>query len=98
MDREHVIATLREHEAELKSAGIVRLSLFGSVARNEATPQSDVDLMAEFETGREFSLLDRVRLENRLADMLGAKVDLAPARMLKDGVRERAAREAVLAF
>jgi len=54
--------------------------------------------MAEFETGREFSLLDRVRLENRLADMLGAKVDLAPARMLKDGVRERAAREAVLAF
>jgi len=98
MDREHVIATLREHEAELKSAGIVRLSLFGSVARNEATPQSDVDLMAEFETGREFSLLDRVRLESRLADMLGAKVDLAPARMLKDGVRERAAREAVLAF
>jgi uncharacterized protein len=98
MDREHVIATLREHEAELKSAGIVRLSLFGSFARDEATPQSDVDLMAEFDTGREFSLLDRVRLGNRLAEMLGAKVDLAPARMLKDGVRERAAREAVLAF
>jgi predicted nucleotidyltransferase len=98
MDREHVIATLRQHEAELKAEGIVRLSLFGSVARNEGTPQSDVDLMAEFDSRREFSLLDRVRLENRLADMLGAKVDLAPARMLKDGVRERAVREAVLAF
>lgn len=98
MDREHVIATLRQHEAELKAEGIVRLSLFGSVARNESTPQSDVDLMAEFDSRRDFSLLDRARLEKRLADMLGAKVDLAPARMLKDGIRERAVREAVLAF
>jgi hypothetical protein len=39
-----------------------------------------------------------VRLENRLADMLGLKVDLAPAMMLKEDVRERAARKAVLAF
>lgn len=98
MNRKRVIATLREHEAELKNAGIVRLSLFGSVARDEATPESDVDLIAEFDTGREFSLLDRIRLENRLADMLGTKVDLAPAQMLKDGIRERAVREAVVAF
>ena len=54
--------------------------------------------LAEFDGGREYSLLDRVRLENRLADLLGVKVDLSPARMLKEGVRERAAREAVLAF
>jgi hypothetical protein len=40
-------------------------------------------------------LLDRVRLENRPADKLGAKVELAPARMLKGGIRERAVREAV---
>ena len=59
---------------------------------------SDVDLIAEFDTAREYSLLDRVRLENWLADMLGVKVDLASAGMLKDDVRERAAREAVLAF
>ena len=37
-------------------------------------------------------MLDRIRLENRLADKLGAKVELAPARMLKDGIRERAVR------
>jgi len=60
MYREHVIATLRQHEAELRTAGIVRLSLFRSVARNEATPQSDVDLMAEFDSQREFSLLDSI--------------------------------------
>ena len=98
MDRSGTIAKLREHESELKAAGIVRLSLFGSVARGEATAQSDVDLMAEFDGTREYSLLDRVRLEKRLADMLGVKVDLTSARMLKDGIRERATREAVLAF
>jgi predicted nucleotidyltransferase len=98
MNREQVITRLREHELELKAAGIVRLSLFGSVARGDATPQSDVDLIAEFDAAREFSILDRVRLENRLADLLGVKVDLAPAKALKDGIRERANREAVLAF
>jgi uncharacterized protein len=98
MDREQVIAALRAHEQELKNAGIVRLSLFGSVARGDATPQSDVDLMAEFDNAKEFSILDMVRLENRLADILQARVELAPARALKDGIRERATREAVLAF
>jgi uncharacterized protein len=96
MERERVIATLREHEAELKSAGVVRLSLFGSVARGDSTPQSHVDLMAEFDAAKKFSVLGRVHLENRLADLLGAKVDLAHTAMLRDGVRERATREAVL--
>ena len=71
-----------------------------SLAPGRAAPQSlsDIDLIAEFDAGREYSLLDRVRLENRLADMLGAKVDLAPLRTLKHGIRERAMREAVPAF
>lgn len=43
-------------------------------------------------------MVDRVRLENRLAEILGAKVDLVPARALKDGIREQAVREAVHAF
>ena len=98
MDKSTVIAKLREHEPELKAAGIVRLSLFGSVARGEATPQSDVDLMAEFDAARKYTVLDRVHLENQIADILGAKVDLAHMPMLRDGIRERAVREAVLVF
>jgi predicted nucleotidyltransferase len=96
MDREQVIVTLRAHQQELRACGIVRLSLFGSVARGERG--NDVDLMAEFDVSRQFSLLDMVGLENRLADILGVPVDLAPAKSLKDGIRERATREAVLAF
>jgi uncharacterized protein len=99
MDREQIIAKLRAIEPELKAAGVEHLFLQGSYARGTAIRElSDVDLIAEFDAAREFSLLDRVRLENRLADLLGVKVDLAPARMLKDGIRERATREAVLAF
>jgi uncharacterized protein len=99
MDKSTIIGTLRQHQAELKAEGVEHLFLYGSYARGTAVPElSDVDLIAEFDDGREFSLLDRVRLENRLADLLGTKVDLAPARMLKEGVRERASREAVLAF
>jgi hypothetical protein len=98
MDRTKILAKLRRYEPELKAAGIVRLSLFGSVARGEASSDSDVDLMAEFDSGRQFSLLDMVHLENRLSDILGVRVDLTSARAMKDRVRERATREAVLAF
>jgi len=98
MDKSAVIAKLREHEPELKAAGITRLALFGSVARGDATLESDVDLMAEFDPAKQFSLLDMVRLENRLADIVGAKVELTSARALKDRLRERVTREAVLAF
>jgi len=98
MDREHVIATLREHEAELRSVGIVRLSVFGSVARGDQTAQSDVDLIAEFDKNKRYTLLTMGRLESRLADLLGTKVDLSSADWMKDSVRTRALREAVLAF
>ncbi|HEY6345715.1 MAG TPA: nucleotidyltransferase domain-containing protein [Bryobacteraceae bacterium] len=83
MGRQDVIAKLRQHEPELRAAGVLHLSLFGSVARGERSPKSGVDLMAEFDPGREYSLLDRVRLERRLAEIVGAPVDLAPMRTPK---------------
>jgi len=98
MDRDHVIAKLRDHESELKAAGIVHLRLHGSVARGDASATSDVDLIAEFDAKKRLSLLDMVRIENQLADLLGVRVDLSPANTLKEPVQQKAAREAVLAF
>ena|SRR5689334_7876204 len=98
MDRATVIAKLREFEPELKAAGITRLSLFGSVARGDSSAESDVDLMAELDPAKDFSLLELVHPENRLADILSVRVDLTPARSLKEHLRERVRREAVLAF
>jgi predicted nucleotidyltransferase len=99
MDREQVIATLREHEPQLKAAGVEHLFLHGSCARGTAIRgQSDVDVIAEFDPDRQLSLLDMVAIENLLADLLGVPVDLSPANTLKEPVRQKAAREAVLAF
>ncbi len=54
--------------------------------------------MAEFDAAVKSTLPGRVGLENRLADLLGAKVDLAHTPMMREGVRERAAREALTVF
>jgi predicted nucleotidyltransferase len=99
MDKSTIVAKLREHESELKAAGIEHLFLHGSYARGTATCEiSDVDVIAEFTPGRRLSLLDMVAIENRLGDMLGVRVDLSPANGLKEPVAAQASREAVLAF
>jgi len=98
MNRDEVIAKLRAHEAELKAAGIVRLAVFGSVAREENSASSDVDLLADFDKGRHYTLLTMGRLENRLADLLGTSVDLSSPDWLRESVIEQARREAVFAF
>jgi uncharacterized protein len=98
MDKDRVIQTLRAHEPELRAAGVLHLRVFGSVARGEAAPYSDVDLMADLDTSRKFSLLDMSCLENRLSDILEVKVDLTLSKSMREHVRRTADKEAVLAF
>jgi uncharacterized protein len=98
MKRDDVISKLRAHEAELKAAGILRLAIFGSVARGDNSPESDVDLLAEFDKTKHYTLLTMGRIESRLADLLGTRVDLSSPEWLKESVKEQALREAVLAF
>lgn len=47
MDRSAILARLKEHEAELRRRGVARVALFGSAARGEARPDSDIDLMVD---------------------------------------------------
>jgi predicted nucleotidyltransferase len=98
MNRIAVIAKLREHESEIRAAGVVRLSLFGSVARGDETPQSDIDLIAEFDGSKQYTLLTMGRLESRLADLLGTRVDLSSPDWMKEPVKRRALSEAIIAF
>jgi predicted nucleotidyltransferase len=98
MNRDQVIATLRRHERELRAAGVVRLSVFGSTVRGDRRPDSDVDLLASFDESRRLSLLDVVGIELRLADLLGQRVDLAEEGTLKQRVQQSVDSEAVRAF
>lgn len=69
---------------------IKRLRLFGSAARGDAGPESDIDLLVEFEPGRAPSLIEMVRLKDALSEMLGGRrVDLATPSMLNNPYRRR---------
>jgi uncharacterized protein len=98
MDREQVIAVLREHEAELRAAGVVRLSLFGSTARGDWRPDSDIDLLAAFDGTRRISLLDVAGIEQQIARILGRPVELVEEGTLKPRVRKNVEAEALRAF
>jgi predicted nucleotidyltransferase len=98
MDREQVIAALRGREKELRAAGVVRISLFGSTVRGEQRPDSDVDLLAAFDSSRRLSLLDVVGIERQISGVLGRPVELVEEGTLKPRVRRTVDAEAVRAF
>lgn len=72
--------------------GAYDVRVFGSVARGEATTDSDVDLVANF---REHSLLDRIALMRELSTLLGVKVDVMQEKALKPHIKPDALRDAV---
>ncbi|HEY1946695.1 MAG TPA: nucleotidyltransferase domain-containing protein [Bryobacteraceae bacterium] len=98
MNPDAVRAMLLSHEAELKNDGIARLSIFGSVARGEASELSDVDLLSDFDANRRLTAFDKAGLEVRISEILHTPVELCERRLMKDDVRIRAEREAVVVF
>ncbi len=97
MKSHDVIATLIRHRPELEALGIDHLYLFGSVARGEASDQSDVDLLAEFNPNVRIGFAF-VSIRNRLESLLGTRVDLLGGPIEKPGLKQRIESEAVLAF
>lgn len=93
MDREAILTLLREHLPQLHELGIRSLSMFGSVARGDFSPDSDVDLLVEFDPPLTF---DRyIRAKFYLEDLLSRPVDLVFPDTLKPRVRPNAEREAI---
>ncbi|NQV72048.1 nucleotidyltransferase family protein [bacterium] len=81
-----VLGIMRKH-------GVLTASVFGSVARGDASDLSDIDFLVEFENGR--SLLDLVGLRLDLADILRRKVDVVTPQSLHPGFRESVLAERV---
>jgi len=76
MDRQTALDRLRRREPELRALGVSGLSLFGSVARNEAGPASDVDVAVTLDPGRSIGLFALAGIGAALTDAVGAKADL----------------------
>ena len=97
MDRDHVVSSLRAHAEELQCLGIAHLFLFGSVARDEATLSSDVDLFFDFENPR-FSVIELLRAQRRVEEILSAPADVMTRGSLHPRLRSDIERSAVQVF
>ena len=89
-------ALIQNHMDEIRALcqkyGVRSLRLFGSVVRNEARTTSDIDLLVAFE--KPATLLDLVRLEQALSEVLGTRVDLVTERALSLYIRPQILQEA----
>lgn len=85
MKRDRIISLLKQHEPEFRDAGVGALFLFGSVARNQAHDASDIDMFFDLAQPQGFTLFDLVGLQERMQEILGAKVDV----MTRSGIHPR---------
>jgi predicted nucleotidyltransferase len=97
MDRTEAITRLQAHEAELKKLGVEHLYLFGSTARDEAGPHSDVDLFFDHERGK-LGLYELMDVKERAAEILGCKTDIMTRGSIHKAIRARVIASAVPVF
>ncbi|MBM4372027.1 MAG: nucleotidyltransferase family protein [Deltaproteobacteria bacterium] len=95
MTPDQVIEILTRHRQGLEHLGVKSLSLFGSVARSEAGPDSDVDLLVEF--SHPVGMFAFLRTRRYLEEILGASVDLVTRDALRPTLRDAILREAIRA-
>jgi len=95
MRRDEALAILKSHKQELIKFDVKSLAIFGSVARDEAGPESDVDILVEF--AKPIGLFEFVRLKIYLEKLLQRKVDLVTPDALKERMREQILKEAIRA-
>ena len=94
MKRNEVVRILTEHQKELSEKyGVKSLALFGSVARDEANPKSDVDVLVEFD--RSVGLFGLFALQDYLEALFGCPVDLGTPDSLKPRLRTKVLAECV---
>jgi uncharacterized protein len=98
-DPSTLLARLRAQEVPLRAAGVAGLFLFGSAARGEAGPASDIDLFIDQADPDRFDLIDLIALQDRLRAALdGAPVDLATRASLHPALRRDIEASAVRVF
>ena len=83
MNAQTAIATLRRHENALRARGVVHAAVFGSVARGDNRPDSDLDILVEFSPGAEGTIHDYIRFKEYVANLFDGPVDVIDRAALK---------------
>lgn len=98
MKRDEVLATLKQAEDALRLQGVVRAAVFGSVARGDERPGSDIDIMVEIDPAAHIGLFGYVGIVQTIEDMFPGPVDVANRVGLKPLARPNIERDAIYAF
>ena len=94
MTKQELERKLAAHKPELRKMGIISLAVFGSVARNESTLRSDIDLLVDLD--RDVGLFNFFEIQHRLEQIIGVpKVDLLQKGAIHPALREQILSEAV---
>lgn len=95
MTRDQAIQIMREHADEIRARGVTRLALFGSIARDEAHDDSDIDVVVDIDPTRKFSIFDLCGLRLFLCDTFGVETDVVIRKDLKPRFQSRIAVDEV---
>ena len=98
MNAERALATLRQNEPALRARGIAHAALFGSVARGDNRPDSDIDILVEFDPDARLTIYDYVGVKDLIAGLFAEPVDVIDREALKPHLRAPSERDAIYAF
>jgi uncharacterized protein len=98
MNRRDILARLRENEAALRARGVSHAALFGSRARGDNRPDSDIDIMVELDPAAHVTLFNYAGLKDYIAGLFDDSVDVVNRDGLKPYVRPAATVDAIYAF
>lgn len=95
MNRNIAADLVRTHAGEIRAHGVIRLALFGSLARGDGRADSDIDVVVDIDPARRFSLLDQAGLRLFLCDLFGCETDVVIREDLGSDFRARIAAEEI---
>ena len=98
MDGQEILARLRENETVLRARGVSHAALFGSRARGDNRPDSDIDIMIEVDPEAHVGVWDYVGLKEYISTLFDGPVDVVDREALKSYVAPAATADAIYAF